>query len=112
MAVKIPKNPFKGKAEKLGKNIRTKMNKAGEILEEEIKSRVPVKTGRTKRSIDFIVKKIVNGYDLVVGSGVKDGDTIPYAEHIDLIKYLRESVKAKRKQITDLINSATRKTFK
>ncbi len=121
MSIKVTGNtkPFKDFAKELDKNIEEALTKGGDILTKDSKRKVPVDTGRLKRSIGYWVKRIANGWRLRFGVGVQTGDDVHYAPHqeygtryIKPVRYLRAPLHDRDKRIKNLINSATRKSFK
>ena len=111
-------NPLRGVAEKLDRNIQEALAKSGDILEKESKRRVPVDTGRLRRSINYTITRITNGWRLTFGSGVK-GPEVHYAKYVHWgtkyfrgIPFLSSSLSDKKKRIDKLIVSAIRRSFK
>lgn len=120
MSVKVPRtNPFTGMAKQLDINVQHALDKSGDVLIKEAKRRVPVKTGRLKLSLDYLVTRIRNGWRLRYGSGVQAGDEVPYARYqeygtkrIKPVRFLRGSYEDKEKRVMNLITAAVRRTFK
>jgi len=111
-------NPLTGMAKQLDDNVKAALIKAGNILIKESKRRVPVKTGHLKRSLDYVVGKITNGWRLTFGSNVASTE-VPYAKYqehgtkyIKPVRYLGSSLDDKNKKITNLINRAVNKALK
>jgi len=99
---------------------------AGDMLREEAASEAPVKTGALRRSLEFVVKKLQQGWALFVGSGVKSGRYVPYARiqdiggntgrngsvHISGNRYLTGTIERRKQAVDHIIDKHIRRLFR
>lgn len=110
-----PKRPKR--LNKATRRFKPEMKKAliesGELIQKEAKGKAPVRTGALRRSLEYSVKKLKQGWSLIVGSGVKTGRSVPYARKQDeRTKYLTGTLRNTYKAVQGIIRKHTRKLFR
>lgn len=114
MGITVSKIPsFTGNIEKLDQELKKVLDRQGKLLVQEARKRVPVKTGRLQRSIEYTVDFIRYGRRLLFGVGVDGGDNPPYADiQEQKTRYIQGAYEARKRELSNAIENAVKKAFK